>query len=271
MSPSVHRAAVASMGLCVPVLMYHAVEPVIGRWSASYSVRPAQLAAQMSLLARHGWRCLTLDAVCEALQRRGSMPRRAFALTFDDGFDDLESRVRPVLERHAFAATVFVVTERLGQRWNAGDGELPRNLLGADALQRLDGRVFRFESHSCTHPDLTRVARSSAWREIADSRRSLEDVLGRAVTTFAYPHGRFDRSIEALVRDAGYRAAATTIAGLNRSSTDPLRVRRVTIRARDTLAGFVFKLWTGHGFRSAGRALAGIETGGPGADARPDR
>lgn len=259
------------MRLGVAVLIYHAVDPEIGSRAATYSVLPAQLAAQMALLARHGWRCLALDTVHRALQRRESLPRRAFALTFDDGYDDLESRVEPVLARHGFPATVFVVTGRLGQRWTDGDGDPPRRLLAPDAIRRLDGPLVRFESHSCTHPDLTRVARSSAWCEIAESRRDLEEVLGREVTTFAYPHGKFDREIEALVRDAGYRAAATTIAGPNRRGTDPFRIRRVTIRARDTLASFVFKLWTGHGFRSAARALAGIGTGGPAANAPTHR
>jgi len=248
----------------VRVLTYHAVDRDVGdRWR-SFAVTPRAFARQMDLLARLGWRCLPLDRVLEDLARGIDAPPRAFALTFDDGYDDLDHDVAPVLARHGFVATVFVVAGRLGGTtdWSAAGGEPERRLLPAEALRRLDGRVFRFESHSLTHPVLTRLAPADAREEISGSRRALEDVLGRPVRAFAYPHGAFDDATEARVRDAGYAAVATTVPGPNPPGTSAFRLRRVTLRAHDTPATFLFKVVSGHGLRSAMRRALGRDGGG---------
>jgi peptidoglycan/xylan/chitin deacetylase (PgdA/CDA1 family) len=249
----------------VAVLMYHWVDTDLGTRLRRYGVLPETFARQMAWLERSGRRCLPLETLCDLLERRTALPARSFVLTFDDGYTDLERTVRPVLERHGFTATVFTVTGHVGgtNAWDAKHGDPPRALLDWDAIRRLEGGVFRFESHSCTHPFLTEVPPERARSEIVDSKREIEDRLGRAVTTFSYPHGLFNRRIEELVREAGYRCAATDIRGLNRRGDDPLRVSRVMMTSPDRLPGFVFKVRTGHDLRSGARALAGLRAGAP--------
>ena len=252
----------------VPVLMYHWVHPEPGARLAEYGVRPETFAAQMDALARSGWRCLGLHELVGLLAARAPLPGRSFVLTFDDGYDDLPVHVEPVLARHGFHATVFLVTGRLGEfnAWDAKHGDPPRPLLSRARVRELDGGVFRFESHSVTHPFLTGVEPARARAEVFDSKRDLEDLLGRAMTVFSYPHGLFDAAVEALVREAGYTAAATDIRGLNRAGTPLLRIRRVMMRLADGPRGFRFKLHRGHDLRSAARALAGWPTGAPDAE-----
>lgn len=249
----------------VPVLMYHWVDDDLGRRLRYYGVLPRIFERQMDRLARSGRRCLSLETLRTLLADGTGLPERSFVLTFDDGYTDLERTVLPVLERHGFTATVFVVTGHVGgtNAWDAKHGDAPRSLLGWEAIRRLDGGAFRFESHSCTHPFLTELSREAAEREIRDSKRLLEDRLGREVTTFSYPHGLFNRRLEAKVREAGYLCAATDIRGLNVRETDPFRVRRVMMTATDHRPGFLFKIATGHDLRSWRRALLGLTTGGP--------
>src|SRR5205085_3993938 len=60
----------------------------------------------------------------------------------------------------------------------------------------------------------------SARSEIAGSRAELERRLGRSVTCFCYPAGRFGPRDANLVRDAGYELAVTTHPGVNGPTTD---------------------------------------------------
>jgi len=53
---------------------------------------------------------LTLDDLLEALRRGRSFPRRAFLLTFDDGFRELYDVVAPVLLQKGLSATFFITT-----------------------------------------------------------------------------------------------------------------------------------------------------------------
>lgn len=87
-----------------------------------------------------------------------------------------------------------------------------------------------FGAHSVTHPILTRIPLEEALREILDSRHQVEKHVGAPVDLFAYPNGSrsdFNEVLKALLRDAGFRAAATTIWGSNPVKGDPFELKRV--------------------------------------------
>lgn len=52
--------------------------------------------------------------------RRGTLPARAMAITFDDGYADNALNATPILKRHGMTATFFVATSFLdgGRMWN---------------------------------------------------------------------------------------------------------------------------------------------------------
>lgn len=76
-------------------------------------VSPAHFAEHLDVIRRHGHPVSLLELV-DGLDD-GSLPPRAVALTFDDGYADVLERAWPLLERHAIPATVFVITGCLGQ------------------------------------------------------------------------------------------------------------------------------------------------------------
>lgn len=83
--------------------------------------------------------------------RSGSVPRRAVAITFDDGYvDNLES-AKPLLERYGIPATAFVVAGRIGQQfwWDQiarivySASELPDELVLMTNGWRYEGNIRR--------------------------------------------------------------------------------------------------------------------------------
>ncbi len=62
---------------------------------------------------------LPLDEAISRL-RAGTLPRRALAITFDDGYEDNHRLALPILQRHGLSATFFVATRFLdgGCMWN---------------------------------------------------------------------------------------------------------------------------------------------------------
>lgn len=58
--------------------------------------------------------------VAVARMKAGSLPARALAITFDDGYADNHDVALPILERHGLTATFFVATGFLdgGRMWN---------------------------------------------------------------------------------------------------------------------------------------------------------
>ena len=65
-------------------------------------------------------------------------------------------------------------------------------------------------AHTDTHPVLTRRAPWTAYHEMKESKRTIEEVVGHPVRHFSYPYGRNNFVVRFLARRAGFRWAFTT-------------------------------------------------------------
>jgi len=180
---------------------------------------------------------------------------RRVILTFDDAYDDFFSNAFPVLDRLGFKATVFVVVDRIGKTsdWDEAKGFKPQRLLSLEQIRELHRHGVQFGSHTLTHPWLSDLPDQDIEREVCDSKRKLEDILGSEVTCFAYPWGIADMRVRAAVARAGYKAALTAREGLN-FSEDALALKRINVGEVDTLPEFIYKLATGMDLRQRAKA-----------------
>lgn len=190
------------------VLCYHSVHPT---WSSPLAVTPAELEEQCAWLARRR-RVLPLTNAVAQMPASGRLPRGAAALTFDDGFAELQEHALPILTRHRLPATVFLVAQTLtpgGQAvdWVDTPGDTPLRTLDIDQVREMRDAGIDFESHSWAHLDLTRLGYEECVRDLKDSRELLSDLLGRPVSMLAYPRGRHDGVVRAAAERAGYAHA----------------------------------------------------------------
>ena len=64
-------------------------------------------------------------------------------------------------------------------------------------------------------------------REVGESKKKLEDLLGRPVLSFAYPYGDVNAEIKKAVQEAGYPFGIAVNNGPTRFGEDLLEIRRV--------------------------------------------
>jgi peptidoglycan/xylan/chitin deacetylase (PgdA/CDA1 family)/CelD/BcsL family acetyltransferase involved in cellulose biosynthesis len=119
--------------------------------------------------------------------------------------------------------------EILRQLGNVGEGARNDKLLTWDQIRLMKAHGIDFGGHTVTHPFLSRLLPSQAAWEVSECKRRVEAELQQPVYYFAYPNGReedlgpFNKEV---LRSAGYRAAMTTIWGVNHPTTDRMEMRR---------------------------------------------
>ncbi|MEI2783538.1 MAG: polysaccharide deacetylase family protein [Candidatus Competibacter sp.] len=129
--------------------------------------------------------------------------------SWDDGVVE-DIRLTELLRRHGATAT-FNLNPGLHrpQRsfgWNYGDREVWR--LGRDELVSVYAG-FEIANHSLTHPNLPDLSPVDLEREVAESRRILQDWFQRPIRGFCYPFGGCNSAVKEAVRAAGHAYART--------------------------------------------------------------
>lgn len=109
----------------------------------------------------------------------------------------------------------------------------------------MDRVGISFGSHTMSHPVVSRETPLEMETELLDSKRILEQRLGHAVESFAFPFGKREEcglAAREILARGGYRSAVTTEWGLNTPHSDPLQLNRVSIGDERSLAMFAFQL-----------------------------
>jgi len=203
------------------VLAYHRIDEGGG----GMSVSPRAFRAHLDWLDENGIDVVPLEAFSA---ESGTQPRAA--LTFDDGYRSVADVAWPELRARGLPATVYVVsrTLRRGHRfaWDASTPAADAALIGRAALLDLAADGLSIGSHTRTHVYLPSIDLDRVKDEVSGSREELEDELGMAVTSFAYPQGGWNASIRAIVARAGYETAVTMDRGAINPFADPLALAR---------------------------------------------
>lgn len=227
-----------------PVLMYHG----FGEERDRFVARRRAFRRQLLALRLLRYRPIVFGELVGALRENRFPPPRAVVITIDDGYRDNLEVAAPLLARHDFPATLFLVSQRLGES-NDWDSEPPigdRPLMSASEAEEVRAMGHELGAHTRTHCPLPDVGDAEVTEQIAGSRRDLEAQLGVEVGSFAFPYGRHDeRAVEA-VRAAGFAGACTTHPALTRLDEDPLRIPRIEIKGSDSLWTFLRKLRSGN-------------------------
>ncbi len=184
----------------VPILEYHVVgaAPSGAPYPDLYVSRPV-FHRQMDWLDEHGYQAVTLEQVEEAWYHGGTLPPKPVVLSFDDGYRPDFTYALPELRRHGWAGVLNLKAE--------GSDLYESN------VRAMIAAGWELAAHTIHHLDLTTLDAGHLQEEVAGSRRLLRREYGVPVRNFCYPSGRFDETVIAAVKAAGYVGATTEIPG----------------------------------------------------------
>lgn len=203
----------------IVALMYHELE-LPGRplcqsvpGYVRYILSKDSFNSQMEWAVRNGWHGLSIG---EALTYPSG---NSVAITFDDGCETDLIAAAPILKANGLNATFYITAGLIG---NPG-------YMSAAQLRQLHTLGFEIGCHSMTHAYLDDLDQLGLQREIFDSKKKLEDIIGEKIEHFSCPGGRYDERTSSLACDAGYRSLATSQPHTNSPSTNPYSLGRVAI------------------------------------------
>ncbi len=188
------------------ILCYHSV--TCG-WEVPLSVEPVDFEQQCALFRRRGG-VLPLAAVRNRLAAGGVLPAGTTVLTFDDGFADFATHAAPIMLRYGLPAALYIVAGSLTPSGVAVDwirGVCPDDappLLTPDQIRELHDGGWEIGSHSMAHRDLPVLSEAECLADLSESRELLSDLIGKPVTTLAYPFGRHAPHVRRAAQRAGY-------------------------------------------------------------------
>ena len=238
-----HRASRRRVvGLC-----YHSISP-----SAPYASASPELFEQQLAWLTENCDVIPMRSMLDAAQD-ADRSRPAVAITFDDGYADNHEYAFPLLCKYRVPATVFVTAG-----FSDGDPAVLarfQELRGvpADELKPLDWGQARemlaegieIGAHTYSHPNLARLSRVEAAKELHISRQLLEKRLGARVDQLAYPFGKpgrqFDDTTVAVARECGYTHAAAILFRSARPDDSPLSLPRF-FATRDSVEALAAKI-----------------------------
>jgi len=222
-------------------------------------------AKQMKYMHDNGYNTITLDQFCEWQEGRGELPAKPVLLTFDDGDRSVYEYAFPILKKYDFTATLFVITDKVGQEWEKIDGVTWNEL-----REMSDSGVFTIESH--THDMHYKVRdgdqdvpvfiaasrgdyriREHSWRDaiyndLVLSRDEIFVNIGRRSRYLAWPYGQGSAAVDSLAMAAGFTRVLSMQHGTNFSFDSAIsrslpewerrQIDRYVVSARTSMGDF---------------------------------
>ncbi len=202
------------------ILMYHSVGSfVYGDTLALHTISEKRFRQHLDVLS--GMRTVPL------LPLLIPESELSVAITFDDGYADNLHIAAPLLIERGIPFTVFVTSDFIRHH--------EPGFLSADELKKLaqhSGVIIG--AHSSSHCHMTACSDSQLDSELRDSKHYLEDLIGRPVTTLAYPYGSSSMRVRDAALFAGYQLGVCSRFDINQCSRDPLMLNRCVIACDDT-------------------------------------
>lgn len=223
----------------LPVLLYHRVvnsKNDAGRHKIY--VYTSRFESQLQYLKENGFETLTFHDLLNNTIQDWS---KKIILSFDDGYEDNYDIAFPLLKRYGFKAVIFLVTKQKDNGWGRKEGEPVFRMMNEKQIREMSDYGIEFGGHTQQHPDLTKISREEAHKEIEGCKKDIEKITQKMPVSFAYPFGAVNEEVKSIVKSCGYRFGIATTSGTGIFSDDLFEIRRIEIRPQNELSKFKFK------------------------------
>ncbi len=137
----------------------------------------------------------------------GTFTEGMVTISFDDAWTTHYTQALPILNTAGLKGTFYILTEPVQGGWS--------DYMSPMQVKAIAQSGHDIQGHTVTHVDLTTVGSRRIDKELQDSKKYLESLVGGTITSLAYPYGSYNTTTISRAKLAGYtnaRSADPTIA-----------------------------------------------------------
>lgn len=220
---SVSQATSKPGTAAVPILTYHVINSAPPQSAASPGIYlPAdEFSAQMAALKAGGWHAVTLNQL-QAYWTHGVPlgPGKPIVITFDGGYASQYTNALPILRQLGWVGVENIQVTGLPP----SDGGLTDS-----QIRGLIAAGWELDTEGSSQPDLTILDSGQLSNEVATARETLRSRYSVPVNWFSYPSGRYNATVTAAVRAAGFVGSTTVVPGWASPQGDRFRLPRLQV------------------------------------------
>lgn len=217
----------------VPILYYHSVLPDAEVTTHNeVTISPEKLKEELMIVKELGYTTITISELTDYLNNNNPIPEKSIVITFDDGYTDNYVHAFPILKELNMKATIFMIASQVDSGY----------YMSASQLKEMSDYGIDIESHTDNHVYLDKLSYEKQLKELKDSKEKLEKILGKNVTSIAYPYGNYNEDTKRAVIDAGYTLAFTTNKGLAKRTNNKVELNRIYVSSDYSLELFKERL-----------------------------
>lgn len=201
------KIAVADNSISVPILTYHVLNPTI---PSSMTITPERFESQIKWLKDNGYTVIPLKQLVDYLQgKKVTLPAKPIVITADDGWESDYTYMYPIARKYNIPITLFIYPRTISEGKNALTWDQVKELMKSG--------LFDIQAHTFSHPNFKQEKKHMSadayekfvYRELFNSKKILEDKLGKPIEFLAWPFGIYDNYLEQQAAKAGYTMAFT--------------------------------------------------------------
>lgn len=169
--------------------------------------------SHLAYLVKNNFQVLSFSAAIAYLQSAEPV-RKTVVITIDDGYKSFFKNGLPLLKKYALPATLFINTKTVG----GGD------YMNWAELESATKSNIEIGNHTHSHNFFLNEPATSRYKTFKEEIELSQSIISKHLKVipqvFSYPYGEFDAVMKNIVKNAGFKAAATQNSGVIYNRTD---------------------------------------------------
>lgn len=178
---------------------------------------------------KKGYKFISLDDLYKIYSREMKAPK-FICITLDDGYENNCTVAYPIFKKYSCPFAIAITT-------GLCDGSVKPwwcdnvKFLSLEQIRAMSqDSLCTISAHTLSHPRLSTLSYDEQKREITESIKQLEQLTGKQIKHFAYPHGDFNNDTLSILNELGMKTAVKVNGGFVRKGQCCNMIPRIELK-----------------------------------------